>query len=82
VKFSVKSIYPISISSHPTNCQASWELTFLGVEYLFMADGSQHQRQNAGGNDDFRNISFDLLNVKPRLDKTSGRYKRRNAVPQ
>jgi hypothetical protein len=75
VKFFVKSLYPISTPSHPTNYQASWEFAAVGVEHLFMADGSQHQRQNTEGNDDFRYISLDLLNRKPQLEIISGRYK-------
>ncbi|MEA5550452.1 hypothetical protein VB713_05575 [Anabaena cylindrica UHCC 0172] len=78
----MKSIYPISISSYPANCQANWEFAAVEVEYLFMADGSQHQRQNTEGNDDFRYISFDGLISKPQIDTRSGRYKRINAVPQ
>ncbi|WP_338422920.1 hypothetical protein [Anabaena sphaerica] len=77
----MKSIYPISTLSHPTNSQASWEFAAVGVKYLFMADGSQHQRQNTEGNNDFRYISFDWLNGKPHLDTNSGRYKE-NAVPK
>jgi hypothetical protein len=81
VNFFVKFIYPISSPFHPSNCQASWEIAAVGVEYLFMADGSQHPRQNTEGNYDFRYISFDLLNIKPLLEITSGRYKE-NVVPQ
>jgi hypothetical protein len=82
VKFSVKSIYPISTSSHAANCQASWEFAGVGVEYLFMADGSQRQSQNSEGSDDFRYISFDRPNGKAKINIRSGRYKRKNVVLQ
>jgi hypothetical protein len=86
VKFSVKSIYPISTSLRVAKFPGSWEFSAAKVEYLFMSADSQHQGQNTEGNDDFnydpRYISLNVLNSKPELDVKSGRYKRRNAVPQ
>ncbi|WP_341527751.1 hypothetical protein WKK05_35620 [Nostoc sp. UHCC 0302] len=81
MKFSVKSIYPISTSSRPTNCRASWELVAAGVEYLFMGDGSQNHGQITEGNYDFRFISIGALNAKPQLSEERGRYRQRNTVP-
>ncbi|TAF09663.1 MAG: hypothetical protein EAZ77_04690 [Nostocales cyanobacterium] len=81
MKFSVKSLYPISTPSYPSGYQASWEFAAVGVEYLFIADGSQHPRQNTEGNYDSRYISFDVLNSKPQTKIISGRYKE-NVVPQ
>jgi hypothetical protein len=77
----VKSIYPISTISHPTDCQTSWEFHAVGVEYLFMADDSQPQLQNTEGRNDFRYISIDVLNSKQQSEIISGRYKD-NVVPE
>ncbi|HLO86283.1 MAG TPA: hypothetical protein VK203_14985 [Nostocaceae cyanobacterium] len=76
-------MYPISIStlSPATNCSSRWESFAAGVEYLFMGDSGQHQRQNAEGDDDFGNISIDALNRKPQLNFKSGRYEPKHAVP-
>jgi hypothetical protein len=82
VKFSVKSIYPISTTSHSTIWQTSWKFAAVGVEYLFMGDRSLHGGKNTEGNDDFRNSGFDAPNSKPQIETGSGRYKCRNAVPQ
>ncbi|MBD2628282.1 hypothetical protein H6G56_17760 [Anabaena variabilis FACHB-164] len=83
MKFSVKSIYPISTSSRVAQFPGSWEFGAAEVEYLSISADSQHQGQNTEGNDDFyydpRYISLNLLNSKPELDVRSGRYKRRNA---
>lgn len=81
MKFSVKSIYPISTSLRVTNYQADWESAAAGVEYLFMGDGSRNHRQITEGNYDFRDISFNLLSAKPQIGVSSGRYRLRNAVP-
>jgi hypothetical protein len=82
VKFSVKSIFPISTSIlRPTNCRAGWELAAMGVEYLFMGDGSRNYGQITEGNYDFRHLSINRLIAKPQLDEESGGYRQRNAVP-
>ncbi len=81
MKFSVKSIYPISTSLRATNCRASWESAPVEVEYLFMGDGSRNHRQITEGNYDFRDLSIDVLNAKLQLDEESGRYRYRNTVP-
>lgn len=81
MKFSVKSIYPISTSSHPTNCQAGWELAIAEVEYLFMGDSSRDRGQITEGNYDFRYLGISAPNAKPQLDKQSGRYRLKNTVP-
>ncbi|MEA5503384.1 hypothetical protein VB735_09730 [Halotia wernerae UHCC 0503] len=80
MKLFVKSIYPISASFSATNCRASWESAAVGVEYLFMGDGSRSYRQIRKGNYDFRYLSISGLNVKPQLSERSGRYRRRNTV--
>ncbi|MEJ1932457.1 hypothetical protein WDZ92_19650 [Nostoc sp. NIES-2111] len=84
MKFSVISIYPISISTSllATNCRFSWESGSLGVEYLFMGNGSRNHRQIAEGNHDYIYVSIDGLNAKPQLDTRSGRYRQRYAVPK
>ncbi|MBD2504300.1 hypothetical protein [Anabaena azotica] len=92
MKFSVISIYPISISTSllATNCRFSWESGSVGVEYLFMGNGSRDglrpgfgdRRQIAEGNHEFIYVSIDQLNAKPQLDTRSGRYRQRYAVPK
>jgi hypothetical protein len=81
VKFSVKSIYPISTSFCATNCRAGWELAAMGVEYLFMGDGSRNHGQITEGNYDFRHLSISALIAKPELDEQSGGYRQKNTVP-
>ncbi|MCM0588936.1 MAG: hypothetical protein HEQ35_07760 [Gloeotrichia echinulata IR180] len=81
MKFSVKSIYPISTSLRLTNCRTSWESAAAGVEYLFMGDGSRNYRRITEVNYDFRYLSITVLNAKTQLDVSSGRYRLRNAVP-
>ncbi|MEH1907570.1 MAG: hypothetical protein V7L05_21140 [Nostoc sp.] len=81
MKFSVKSIYPISISLGATNCRAGWESAAMGLEYLFMGDGSRNHGQITEGNYDFRCLSISALIAKPQLDKQSGGYRQRNTVP-
>jgi hypothetical protein len=49
VKFSVKSIYPISTSSQATQCLGSWEFAAGDVENLFMGEDSQYQGQKIKG---------------------------------
>ncbi|MEH2192407.1 MAG: hypothetical protein V7K98_07145 [Nostoc sp.] len=79
MKFSVKPIYPISTSILcPTNCRGSWESAAMGVEYLFMGDGSRNYGQITEGNDDFRHLSINGLIAKPQLDQESGGYRQRN----
>ncbi|WP_016950839.1 hypothetical protein [Anabaena sp. PCC 7108] len=83
----MKSIYPISTSLCATKFPTGREFSAAEVEYLFMnANSSQHQGQNTQGNEDFnydsRYISLDVLNSKPEPDVRSGRYRRKNAVPQ
>ncbi|MBD2209378.1 hypothetical protein H6G64_11090 [Calothrix sp. FACHB-156] len=70
----MKSIFPISTSLGATNCRASLESASLGVEYLFMGNGGQHQ-QITESIYDFRNISIDVLSAKPQLGVRSGRYR-------
>lgn len=81
MKFSVKSIYPISTSLRTTNWRFSWESGAAGVEYLFMGDGGYKDGQITEGNYDFIYVSIHGLNAKPQLDKRSGRYRQRSAVP-
>ncbi|MBH8550801.1 hypothetical protein I8751_00015 [Nostocaceae cyanobacterium CENA357] len=81
MKFSVKSIYPISTFFSATNCRASWESVAVEVESLFMGDGSRDHRQIRKVNYDFRYLSIGVLHVKPQLDKRSGKYRRKNTVP-
>ena len=81
MKFSVKSIYPISTSLGAIDCRASREFVAAGVEYFFMGNGSQKHGQIAEGNHDFRYLSIGVLNSKPQLDIGSGGYGLKNAVP-
>jgi hypothetical protein len=81
VKFSVKSIYPISTSLCATNWRTGWESAPVGVEYLFMGDSSQIHWQITEGNDDFIYLGIGVLNAKPQLDKESGGYRLKNTVP-
>lgn len=81
MKFSVKSIYPISTSLRAANCRFSWELAAMGVEYLFMGDGSQIHGLITEGNYDFRYLGIGALNAKPQPNQISGRYRQENAVP-
>ncbi|MDZ7958389.1 MAG: hypothetical protein RMY34_11020 [Aulosira sp. DedQUE10] len=74
MKFSVKSIFPISTSLRATNCRASLESAPLEVEYFFMGNGGQHW-QITESIYDFRNISIDGLNAKPQINVRSGRYR-------
>ncbi|ABA24057.1 conserved hypothetical protein [Trichormus variabilis ATCC 29413] len=83
MKFSVKSIYPISTPLAATKSPFSWEFGVAGVEYLFMGDGSRDGAQITKGNYDFIiDVSIDGLNSKPQLDSKSGRYRQRYAVPK
>ena len=82
MKFSVKSIYPISTSSQATKCLGSWEFAAADVENLFMGEDSQHQGQRTKGNYDFKYPSMNLLNTKPQIEIKRGRYKLKNAVPK
>jgi len=81
VKFSVKSIYPISTSLRATNCRFSWESAAMGVEYLFMGDDSQIHGLITEENYDSRYLGIGVLNAKPQLNHISGRYRQENAVP-
>jgi hypothetical protein len=78
----VKSIYPIFTSSQATKCLGIWEFAAVGVEYLFMGESSQNQEQITKGNYDFKYPSINLLNIKPQIKITRGRYKQKNAVPK
>ncbi|MBD2346960.1 hypothetical protein [Anabaena subtropica] len=88
MKFSVKSIYPISTSLNATKSRFNWELGVVGVEYLFMGDGSCDGLRPAFGdraqiteeNHEFIYVSIDGLNAKLQLDTRSGRYRQRYAV--
>ncbi|WP_414754593.1 hypothetical protein [Anabaena sp. CCY 9910] len=82
MKFSVKSIYPISTPLAATKSPFSWEFGVAGVEYLFMGDGSRDGAQITNSNHDFIYVSIDGLNAKPQLDTGSGRYRQRYAVPK
>ncbi|MDP5016452.1 hypothetical protein FJR11_15660 [Anabaena sp. UHCC 0187] len=75
MKFSVKSIYPISTSSQATKCLGSWEFAAADVEYLFMGEDSQHQGQKTKGNYDFKYPSINLPNRNPKIENKRGRYK-------
>ncbi|MEH2081743.1 MAG: hypothetical protein V7K89_17695 [Nostoc sp.] len=82
MKFSVKSIYPISTSILcATNCRTNWESAAMEVEYLFMGDGSQNHGQFTEGNDDYKYVAISALIAKPQLDQKSGGYRQRNLVP-
>ncbi|MFM6139106.1 MAG: hypothetical protein ACKO3K_00655 [Cuspidothrix sp.] len=78
----MKSIYPISTSAPATKCLGNWEFVAAEVEYLFMGQNSQYQGQISKGNYDFRYGSISLLNRKPQIEITRGRYKLKNAVPK
>ncbi|QMS89081.1 hypothetical protein HUN01_16385 [Nostoc edaphicum CCNP1411] len=82
MKFSVKSIYPISTSILcTTNRRSGWESAVMEVEYLFMGDGSRDYGQITEGNHDFRHLSISALIAKPELDEQGGGYRHRNTVP-
>ncbi|ARV61597.1 hypothetical protein BZZ01_25910 [Nostocales cyanobacterium HT-58-2] len=81
MKFSVKSVYPISTSSRVVNCRFSWKSAAMGVEYLFMGDGRWNKWQLTEGNHDSRYASIDVLNAVPKLKRRSGRYSQQDAVP-
>ncbi|MBD2678400.1 MULTISPECIES: hypothetical protein [Nostoc] len=81
MKFSVKSIYPISTSLCATNCRADWESAAVGVEYLFMGGSSRNHGQITEGNHEFRYLSISGPIAKPQRDEESGGYRRRNSVP-
>ncbi|GBE91767.1 hypothetical protein NCWK1_1518 [Nostoc cycadae WK-1] len=53
----------------------------MGVEYLFMGDGSQIHGLITEGNYDFRYLGIGALNAKPQPNQISGRYRQENAVP-
>jgi hypothetical protein len=80
VKFSVKSVYPISTSLRVANCRFSWKSAAMGVEYLFMGDGSPSKWQLTEGNYDSRYASIGALNAAPKLEQRSGRYRQQDAV--
>ncbi|MBW4614893.1 MAG: hypothetical protein KME21_16780 [Desmonostoc vinosum HA7617-LM4] len=77
----MKSIYPISTSLRAANCRFSWESAAMGVEYLFMGDGSQHYGQITEGNNDLRYLNIGVLIAKPQINTESGRYRLRQTVP-
>nr|WP_081403027.1 hypothetical protein [Scytonema hofmannii] len=84
MKFSVISIYPISIStfSYAANCRFSWESAAVGVEYLFMGNnGNPNKLQHVEGDRDSRYASISVLYAAPKLDKESGRYRYQETVP-
>nr|WP_322744003.1 hypothetical protein [Nostoc edaphicum] len=82
MKFSVKSIYPISTSILcVTNCRTNWESAAMEVEYLFMGDGSRNHGQITEGNDDYKYVGISALIAKPQLNQKSGGYRQRNPVP-
>jgi hypothetical protein len=81
VKFSVKSVYPISTSLRVANCRFSWESAAVGVEYLFMGDGSRNKWQLTEDNHDSQYDNIGVLNAVPKLEQRSGRYRQQNAVP-
>jgi hypothetical protein len=81
VKFSVKLVYPISTSLRVANCRFSWESAAVGVEYLFMGNGSRSKWQLTEGNYDSQYVSISVLNTVPTLKQRSGRYKQQDAVP-
>jgi hypothetical protein len=72
VKFSVKSVYPISTSLRATSCRTSWELATMEVEYLFMGDGSRNRGQITEGNYVFRYLKIGVLNAKPQTKQAGG----------
>jgi hypothetical protein len=53
----------------------------MGVEYLFMGDGSQHYGQITEGNNDLRYLNIGVLIAKPQINTESGRYRLRQTVP-
>lgn len=81
MKFSVITVYPISTSLRATNCRFSWELAPVGVEYLFMGNGSQNKWQLTEANYDSQSDSIGVRYAAPELDKESGRYRNRKTVP-
>jgi hypothetical protein len=81
VKFSVKSVYPISTSLCATNCRASWESVTVEVEYLFMGDSNREHRQITEGNDDFRYIGISMLSGQLKINENSRGYRLSNTVP-
>ncbi|AVH72918.1 hypothetical protein NLP_4506 [Nostoc sp. 'Lobaria pulmonaria (5183) cyanobiont'] len=82
MKFSVKSIYPISTSILcATNCRTNWESAAMEVEYLFMGDGSRNHGQITEGNDDYKYVAISALFAKPQLNQKSGGYRQKNPVP-
>ncbi len=81
MKFSVKSIYPISTSLCATNCRFGWESAAVGVEYLFMGRNCRKQGKFTEGNHDSIYASIGVLDRAPQLDEESGRYRHRDAVP-
>lgn len=81
MKFSVKSVNPISTSLRVVNCRFSWESAALEVEYLFMGDGTQNKWQIIQGNYDSQYASIRALNAVAKPERRSGRYKHQDAVP-
>ncbi|WP_414584254.1 hypothetical protein [Scytonema sp. PCC 10023] len=81
MKFSVKSVYPISTSLRVANCRFSWKSAAVGVEYLFMGDGSRNKWQLTEGNYDSRYANIGVLNAARKLKQRSGRYRQQHAVP-
>ncbi|MGI8501954.1 MAG: hypothetical protein ACR2LR_12560 [Hassallia sp.] len=77
----MKSVYPNSTSSRAANCRFSWESAAMGVEYLFMGDYRQNQRQITEGNHDFRFQRISGLNIALKPNQASGRYRYQDAVP-
>ena len=81
MKFSVKSVYPISTSLPVANCRFSCKSAAVGVEYLFMGDESPNTWQLTEGNYDSRYASIGALNAAPKLEQRSGKYRQQHAVP-
>jgi hypothetical protein len=55
----------------------------MGVEYLFMGNGSRiHRLVKEDKYDfDFRYLGIGVLNAQPQLNQRSGRYRQKNTVP-
>jgi hypothetical protein len=80
----VKFVDPISNFFHPTDCLGNQECACVEMEYLFMANNSQHQRANLRNTELNNNCiyaDFDVLIRKSKSEAISGGYKK-NVVPE
>jgi hypothetical protein len=72
VKFSVKSVYPISTSLGAEKSQPDWELTAMELKDLFVGYKSRKQDRFTQGNHDLRYVRISVFKQTSQIDKKGG----------